>query len=158
MQNHYAPPQSQVADVYQHAGVVDDRVMDALRRTRVWTHIAGILFFISAAITLLTLAAVLLGNKLLAGNSTSEMVGAIASNTLSLGFDCLFGVLLLRYSANIARLMQTGSMQDLAIAMRAQRLFWKFFGIFILLVIGLMALLFIGGIIFAVALSAGGGM
>lgn len=158
MQNHYAPQRSQVADVQQNTEVVDNRVMDALRRTRLWTHIVGILFFVSAAITLITLAAIFLGNKLLAGNSTAEVVGALASNSLSLGFDFIFGVLLLRYAANITRLMQTGSMQDLVMTLRAQRLFWKFFGIFILLIIGLMALLFVGGIVLAVVTGASDAM
>jgi type IV secretory pathway component VirB8 len=158
MQNQYAPPQSQVADVYHNAGVVDDRVMDSLRRTRVWTHIASILFFTTAGITVVTITAVLLGNKLLGGGSGAEVVGALASNFLSLGFECFFGVLLFRYSANIARLIQTGSMQDLSLTMRAQRLFWKFFGIFILLMIGLVVLLVIGGIVFAIAVGAGAGM
>ncbi len=158
MQNQYAPPQSQVADVHQNTGGVDDRVMDSLRRTRLWTQITSILFFVTAGITVITVAAMLLGNKLLGGNSTPEMVGALASNLLSLGFECLFGVLIFKYSANIARLMQTGSMQDLVLAMRAQRLFWKMFGIFILLMIGLIVLLFIGGIVFAVAVGAGAAM
>ncbi len=158
MQNQYVPPQSPVADVYQNASVVDDRVMDSLRRTRFWTQITSILFFITAGITVITVTATLLGNKLLGGDSTPEMVGALASNLLSLGFECLFGVLIFKYSANIARLMQTGSMQDLGMAMRAQRLFWKMSGIFILLMIGLIVLLFIGGIVFAVAVGAGAAM
>ncbi len=158
MQNQYVPPQSPVADGYQNADVVDDRVMDSLRRTRLWTQITSILFFVTAGITLITVTAMLLGNKLLGGETTAEMVGALASNLLSLGFECLFGVLIFKYSANIARLMQSGSMQDLAMAMHAQRLFWKMFGIFILLMIGLIVLLVIGGIVFAVAVGAGAAM
>lgn len=158
MQNQNVPPLSPVADGYQNAGVIDDRVMDSLRRTRLWTQITSILFFVTAGITVITVTAMLLGNKLLGGETTPEMVGALASNLLSLGFECLFGVLIFKYSANIARLMQSGSMQDLVMAMRAQRLFWKMSGIFILLMIGLIVLLFIGGIVFAVAVGAGAAM
>ena len=154
MQNHYAPPQSQVTDVYQNTGVVDNNVIESLRRTRFWTQISAITSFITAGIALSTIAAILLGNKLLGGASSAEMIGAMMMNLASLGFNCLFGLLLFRYSANIARLLQSGSMQDLAMAMRAQRLFWKFLGVFIIVIMGLMVVLFIGGIFFAIATGA----
>ncbi|MEJ2509479.1 MAG: DUF5362 family protein [Gammaproteobacteria bacterium] len=139
MTNHYAPPQSEVADVNRGgSGGITSDMIDALRGTKPWVLLIGIVLFISSAFMVLgafgMMAAGTMGgtpNGPPRGVFTGMGVGYVIGGIIYI----VMGVYLVKYSSAIGKLVQSGSAGDMEDALVSQRKFWKFAGILTLLMI-----------------------
>lgn len=139
MTNHYAPPQSEVADVSRsNGGGVTTEMLDALRGTKPWVLLIGIVLFVSAAFMALgtfgMIAAGSVGAKQ-AGAPAGMFAGMGAMYAVGVVIYIVMGVYLVKYSSAIGRLMQSSSTSDMEDALVSQRKFWKFAGILTLVMI-----------------------
>ena len=148
MNNQYAPPQSDVADGSRaNPAGVTNTMIDAMRGTKPWVLLIGIVLFISAAFMLLaTLGMVGAGALGMAemGAESGMLLGIGAMYALMGIIYILMGVYLIKYSSAIGRLLQSVSVIDLEEALISQRKFWKIAGIItavmlVLMVIGIIA-------------------
>lgn len=149
MDNSYAPPQAQVGDVAGSGGAITQNMIEALRGTKGWVLLMGILLFIGAGFMALTGAMMLIG-----GAATSEVPGggaAVAGMGVGyLLFALLYlfpGLYLVRYSSAIGRLLASGQGHDLERALDSQRRFWRFVGVLALVMMGVAVI----GILAAIA-------
>ena len=77
---------------------------------------------------------------------------AMAAVYLSMGLLYIFpGIFLVRYSAKINALLSSPTTAALEAALVAQKSFWKFVGISVLVVLGLYFLIIIGGMFVGIA-------
>jgi len=131
MANHYAPPQAAVADVSRGGGISDE-MLDALRGTKPWVLLIGIVLFVSSAFMVLgafgMIAAGSMGGSpngpprgVFAGMGVGYVIGAV--------IYIVMGVYLVKYSSAIGRLLQSGDGTDMEDALASQRKFWKLAGI-----------------------------
>ena len=129
-------------------GVVEDPVLglstgiiDALRKTRPWVLMMGILCFIAAAFTILAGIGLTLVMATTGGAGTPGLppVFGIGMGVMYLVMGILYvfpGVYLMRYASKISALTSSPSTVALEEALIAQKSFWKFVGVSVLVVIG----------------------
>ncbi len=146
-----APAEPAATIAYQPpsgAGVpATQRSIELLRQTKPWVLLFSILLFIFGGIFVLGAVALLV-----AGLKVG--LPLIIAGILYLGVGTLYGLPALflgRYSSRIGALIKSGSSQDLESALEAQRSFWKFAGIVVLVMIGIYAITLI---MFAVMMPA----
>jgi hypothetical protein len=155
MSSPYAPPQS-VDDSVSTAGLaLSSAGLDALRGTKKWVLLIGILLFLLAAFSVVGGAGMALG---------SSMMGAAAKGGPGPGFFIGMGVVylifavvyilmgwyLVRYSAAIGRVVSGGQSEDLDEALLQQSKFWRLAGVLVLLSI----ILFVIGMVAAIAIPS----
>ena len=106
--------------------------------------------------------------SMLGGLAGSRMPASQVNNPFSgamgIGIAALYAVLsivyifpglkLWNYASSIAMLLQTGRDADLVAALNHQRSFWKFVGVFMLVIIVIYFLAIFGAVLFAVISSA----
>lgn len=140
MTNHYAPPQSAVNDVNRPgSGGITDAMLDAMRGTKPWVLLIGILLFISAAFIVLAavglMAAGTIGANKAGGPPAAAMLGMGAMYVVGAVIDVVMGIYLVKYNSAIGRLLESGSATDMEDALGSQRKFWKFAGVLALVMI-----------------------
>ena len=112
---------------------VSQRVVELLLATRPWVRLMGILLFITAGLmTLGSLFVTLAGLDVMAGVAMAAVYLFIA-----VLFYLIPGVYLFRYASRISDLEVSRSLTHLENALEAQKTFWKYLGIVVLVVIGL---------------------
>ena len=125
---------------------VSHRVVELLLATRPWVRLMGILLFITAGLmTLGSLFVTFAGLDLMAG-----VAMAAAYLFIAVLFYLIPGVYLFRYASRISDLEVSRSMPQLENALEAQKTFWKYLGIVVLVIIGLYLCAILIGVIFAV--------
>ena len=148
MNNQYAPPQSDVADMNRsNATGITNSMIDAMRGTKPWVLLIGIVLIISAIFMLLGTLGIFA-----AGALSQESMGAEAGVILGVGamyalmsiIYILMGIYLFKYSSAIGRLLQSASVVDMEEALNSQRKFWKIAGVItavmlVVMVIGIIA-------------------
>ena len=149
MDNPYASPASASQPVVAPPGVgMSPRVIQALAGTKPWVRFCSVIGFILTGFMFLGA----LGMLVVGG--MAELGGAAAFGVAA--FYVILGVLYLyasiklwSYGSHIRRLMMSQSIWDLEAALEAQRSFWKFVGIMILIALvlyaGFFALAVVGG-------------
>ncbi len=155
MANHYAPPQSNVDDVAHSGQGITDEMMNALRGTKGWVLLIGILLLIGAAFMVLAGVGIMFAGA--AVGTASRIPGGGAMMT-GMGFMYIVfaliyifpGWFLIKYSSAIGRLLSSGQVGDMEDALNMQRKFWKFMGILSVIMMAFMVI----GIIAAIALPA----
>ena len=145
----YASP-SQVIS-YQGGGVpvgVSARSMDLLRQTRPWVLFLSILGFIVTG--LMVLFGVGFGLLGMAGGGGSAVGAGMGLLYIAISAIYFFPALFLwRYGSRIGGLMAGGQVQDLENALEAQKSFWRFTGILMVVVIVLYVVLIAGAVVVA---------
>ncbi len=137
-------------------------IIEALRKTRPWVLVMGILCFIGAAFTILAGIGVGAAMALSGGGAGAPGLPPIfgigmAVLYLVMGILYVFpGIYLMRYASKISALSSTPSTVALEEALIAQKSFWKFVGISVLVMIGLYVVMIIVAMAGAMVGFAGG--
>lgn len=122
------------------------RALDMLRGTRPWVRLVGVLILIATGLMLLAPIALVLVAVLGSGDARGRgvFIGMAIMNALVALLYLMPGIYLNRYASRIAELEQTGREDLLESALEAQKSFWKFMGILILIgfVFGLLGAIF----------------
>lgn len=149
VQDAYAPPRSVVRDVAGGSGLMSDRILAALRKTRPWVLLISVLGFIGAALSAISSIFSFLGSGMMSANNL-EAIGYPASLMVGIGLMYLLvaaiafmvSLYLLRYANAIKRAVAGLNVSEMEAALEAQASFWKLFGIltliYIVLIIGFM--------------------
>lgn len=138
------------------SSAVSSEAIDALRKTKPWVRLMGVLGAI-AMVALLggCVAVVLLKVGFLRYMGLPARIGMAAGYGV-MALLYLPPVLYLnRYASRIGDLMKDGTMASLERALRAQKSLWKYVGIFTVVVLCLNVLALIGVVVTSVALSMG---
>lgn len=156
VQDAYTPPRSVVRDVAGGNGVMSERVVASLRKTRPWVLFIAILGFIGTAFMVIASIPMFLGGSMM-GMSGADMAG---TGLLGTGFMIGIGVMyllmaviyfmaslyLLRYAGAIKRAVTGLNASDMEAALEAQASFWKLVGILSIVSIVLMIVFMVVGI------------
>lgn len=153
MNNVYTPPSANVDDVQSGGGAITPGMLDALRGTKGWVMLMGILLFLGAAFCVLGGLGMVFG-----------MMGAMATQKNAAPFGMFVGIgvfylvvaviyvflglYLVQYSSSIGQLLRDGRTELMETALHHQRKFWKLTGILALASIVFM----IVGVIAAIAI------
>ncbi|MEM6329211.1 MAG: hypothetical protein AAF790_03065 [Planctomycetota bacterium] len=129
------------------------RTIEMLRATRPWVSvIAFCMAFFTVLLALFSLALVVAPQFAPTDGDAPALVLAAAYLVLTLLY-VFPTVFLFRYAGRIKAFVGSGSIHDLDDALQAQKSFWKFIGICVLLYIGLMAVGLLMALVFG-ALAA----
>ncbi len=154
MQNEYAPPNANVADVNRATGNISDAMIESLRGTKPWTTFMAIMLFIITAFTLLGTIGMIIGGLAMTMMGADKVSDGASSVFLVIGvvyllltvIYFLLGFYLIKFSTAIGRLLMSGQSAEMANALEQQRKFWKLTGIMtivgIVLMFGWIAALF----------------
>jgi hypothetical protein len=129
-------------------------VIEQLRRTKGWSRFLGIIGYISCGFIVLAGIALAL-NGLVMGSAMGVSKGFIV--LMSMFYFVIAASYfypsfkLNQYASRIGKLVQQPTEDNLVSALDAQRVFWKFVGIFMMVTLIIYALVFIGLIIFGAA-------
>lgn len=150
MNDQYAPPQSDVANVTSsNAAGITNTMIDAMRGTKPWVLLIGIVLFVSAAFMVLGTIGIFIASTVGMGTNGPE-AGAILGMGVVYGvmsiIYILMGVYLVKYSSAIGRLLQSISVVDMEEALMSQRKFWKLAGVITAIMLVLMVLGFVAAL------------
>ena len=155
MANHYAPPRANVDDVTPSGQNITGEMIESLRGTKGWVLLFGILSFIGAGFMVLAGVGMMFGSAFMgsaggaAGAPPATMIAGMGVGYIVLAVIYIFpGLLLIRYSSAIGRLLSSGQAQDMEDALNQQRKFWKLMGVFFIVMLVLMVV----GVIAAISL------
>ena len=127
-------------------------MIDALRGTKGWVKLVGILLFVAAAFTALgSLAAIAIPSMMGTGKGAMPMAGMVFLVVIYVGMAAIYvflGLYLMRFASAIDRLLQSGQAEAMETALQNQRKFWRLAGILMLIGMGLAVL----GILAAIAI------
>lgn len=158
VQDAYAPPRSVVRDVAGGSGLMTERVVASLRKTRPWVLFIAILGFIGAAFTLVASIPMFLGGGMMgmSGMDGLDAGAGLAGTGFMIGIGAMYLLLaviyfiaslyLLRYANAIKRAVNGLNASDLEVALDAQASFWKLVGILSIVSIVLMIVFMVVGI------------
>ena len=152
MNNQYAPPQSDVVGGNRsNAAGITNTMLEAMRGTKPWVLLIGIVLFISAAFMLLGTVGIFGASAIgmaQMGPQAGVMLGVGAMYAVMGIIYIMMGIYLIKYSSAIGRLLQSASVDDMEEALHSQRKFWKMAGVITAVMLVVMAL----GIIAAIAI------
>ena len=138
MTDAYAPPQSDVADHTVKLGEITDEMVSALRGTKGWVLLFGILMFIGAAFMVIGGLGMIFGGAMMGAGANGVPQGMFAGmGVVYLVMAVLYvfpALYLVKYSSAIGRLVSDGRAADMEEALHQQRKFWKFVGVLMLIV------------------------
>ena len=137
VQDAYAPPRSVVRDVSGGSGVMSERVVASLRKTRPWVLFIAIIGFIFTALMVVASVPMFLGGSMMGGldagvpgmPGTGFMVGIGVMYLLMAVVYFMASLYLLRYASAIKRAVTGLNASDMESALEAQASFWKLIGI-----------------------------
>ena len=153
MNNHYAPPQSELADVNRNStSGVSNAMIEAMRGTKPWVLLIGIVLIVTSSFMIIGSLGVFVASTIHLKTKTSPPGSALA------GIGVMYAVMsviyifmavyLIKYSSAIGRLLHSASATDMEEALVAQRKFWRLAGIItavmlVVMVIGMLAAIII---------------
>ena len=153
MTNQYAPPTSNL-DALPSEGVgITSAMLEALRKTKGWVLLVGIMLFLGAAFTVFMAVVMVFAGDMFGGAKGVPKGMGIGIGVLYIVFAIVYGMLglhLVRYSSAISRLMSDASSESMETALQHQQKFWRLAG-FLMLLFLIFAVL---GIVAAIAIPA----
>jgi hypothetical protein len=145
-----SPGMLQYSSRQMEALMFTPRAMDMLRQTRPWVRLVSILMFIGAALAILGVLSMLaVSFAATRGSFGAPMVMLILYTPFALLY-IIPAVYLSRYAARINDLQKLNRADVLEKALEAQKSFWKFVGILIVVMIALWGLIFLSAVGFGV--------
>jgi hypothetical protein len=163
--NPYVAPQANVAAPILQApaqipGSVSEDAVEYLRKTKPWVRFLAILGIIGMILMVLGGIAMVV-----IGGSAFHYVGGLP---MRIGMALVYIVLAIlyfppllflnRYASRIGDLVNDHSTESLEAALRAQKSFWKYVGVFTLILMGVYALVLIGFLVTALVMGMGKGV
>ena len=162
VQDAYAPPRAVVRDVSGSSGLMSDRIIASLRKTRPWVLLISILGFIGAAFTVIASIFIFLSGGMMSANNIEAagypaafMIGMGGMYLLIAAISFMISLYLLRYANAIKRAVVGLNVSDMETALEAQASFWKLVGILALIYIVLIIVFIFAG--FGSLMMMGGG-
>lgn len=157
VQDAYAPPRSVVRDVSGGTGVMSERIVASLRKTRPWVLFMAILGFIFTAFMVIASIPMILGGSMLLGGAGADMAAAgFPATGLMVGMGVMYllmavvsfmaSLYLLRYSSALKRAVTGLNVSDMESALDAQASFWKLVGILTIVSIVVMIVFMVVGV------------
>ena len=153
MTNQYAPPTSNLDALPSEGGGITSATLEALRKTKGWVLLVGIMLFLAAAFTVLMAVVMVFAGDMFGGAKGVPKGMGIGIGVLYIVFAIVYGMLglhLVRYSSAISRLIGDGSNESMETALQHQQKFWRLAG-FLMLLFLIFAVL---GIVAAIAIPA----
>jgi hypothetical protein len=126
---------------------VPERIVELMVATRPWVRLMGVLSILACGLMVLAAVFVLLGGVALEPRAAIAVVYLV----MSVLFYLVPGIYLFRYASRISDLVVSGGMGDLEGALAAQKTFWKYVGMLVLIVIVLYAIMVVVAIAVGVA-------
>lgn len=141
MDNPYSAPQSPSFTPQNSFGSsgVSPQVVDILRRTKGWVRFVAIIAFILTAIMLIASIGLLSSYSYLGGASVGMFIGGLLFTLIYF----FFGYKLNAYASRINDLLVNPQEMTLVAALEAQRGFWKYTAILIIVVLVFYTFLFL---------------
>jgi len=138
----YTPPQSDLNDRNSKQGAVTVEMVDALRGTKGWVLLVGILMYIGAAFMVIAAIGMILGGAAMGGTAKGMPAGMFAGMGVAYLLIALLYIFpatyLIKYSSAIGRLISDGQPANMEAALHQQRKFWKFVGVLSLIGVAVM--------------------
>lgn len=131
MTNPYASPEADLTKGSSGGEGVSEATIEALRGTKKWVRLVGILLVIVAVLTALGGVAMMFGLAVGArggGDAVGLMAGAGGSYLFIAAIYGVLGRYLLGYSSAISRLLEDGQLTSLETALQQQQKFWRIAG------------------------------
>jgi Na+/melibiose symporter-like transporter len=153
MTNQYAPPTSNLDSLPNEVGGITSAMLEALRKTKGWVMLVGIMLFLAAAFTTLAALVMIFAGNMLGTSNTMPKGATVAMGAFYLVFALVYAALgfyLVKYSGAISRLIGDASSASMEIALQYQQKFWRLAG-FLMLLFLIFAVL---GIAAAIAIPA----
>lgn len=154
MENPYLSPSSNLGgqESFSSAnGGVTQGVVSQLARTKGWVRFMSVLMYICAGMMILGGVVMLAAGSQV--RSAGAPVAAVAVFYIIMAIFYIYpAVKLGAYATAIARLIATGGVGDLENALDQQRAFWKFVGIMMIVMFGLMIIAGLGGFLTAASM------
>ncbi len=159
VQDAYAPPRSAVRDVNGGSGVMSDRIIAALRKTRPWVLLLAVLGFILTAFMVIASIPMFMSGGMMGMGQMEGVEGMEGAAMMGGGFMIAMGVFyllsaiiyffaslyLLRYAGSIKRAVASLNVGDMEMALEQQASFWKLMGIMtIVTIVALIAMMVLG--------------
>jgi uncharacterized membrane protein YhaH (DUF805 family) len=144
MTDAYAPPQSNVADRNSVATgtAITDEMVGALRGTKGWVRLIGIMMFIGAAFMVIGALGMIFGGRMMGGGAPGMPGGALFGVGIMYLLMALLYIFpatyLVKYASAINRLIDDGSAESMESALEQQRKFWRFVGVLTLVMVVVM--------------------
>jgi hypothetical protein len=160
MTNPYAPPLTKVGDRAPGEGAITEEMISALRGTKGWVLLIGILLFIVAIFMGLGGVFMMFGSAMMGaagvkgGAPAGVFIGVGAVYLLMTAIYVFLGIYLVKYSSAISKLIASGQSADMEAALEQQRKFWRLAGVLALIGIVLMVVGMIAAIAIPVLLGA----
>jgi hypothetical protein len=145
-------------------GSITPVMVDALRGTKPWTMLIGILLFIMSALLVLGgiggVIAMTAAMSAESGGMSGGIVAAVGAFYLVLAAIYIFlGLYLVKYSSAIGTFLSAGQSTDMESALQQQQKFWKLSGILSIVMIVVFVLAIVAAIALpALMMSQGGGL
>jgi hypothetical protein len=130
-------------------------VVTLLAQTRPWVRLMSILTFIALGLSGLGFLVMLAVGRGLGGRMGAT---SLIPLLIVLGFYIPPAIFLWRYADAIRRLQEGGGMPALEEALSNQKSFWKYVGIFAVVMLCLYALFFLGAFLFTAVLKSRSGL
>jgi Na+/melibiose symporter-like transporter len=153
MTNQYAPPSSNLDHLPSEGTGITSAMLEALRKTKGWVMLVGIMLFLAAAFTILAALVMIFAGNMLGASNTMPKGATVAMGAFYLVFAVVYGALgfyLVKYSGAISRLIGDASSESMEVALQYQQKFWRLAG-FLMLLFLIFAVL---GIVAAIAIPA----
>jgi Na+/melibiose symporter-like transporter len=136
MNNQYAPPTSNLDQLPNEGTGITNAMLEALRKTKGWVMLVGIMLFVAAAFTILAALVMVFASSRLGANTGMSSGVTIGMGIGYLIFALVYGALgfyLVKYSSAISQLNRDGSSESMEIALQHQQKFWRLAGVLMLL-------------------------
>ena len=147
MNNQYEPPQSHVVDViHNSAEGITTLMIEALRGTKPWVLLIGIVLVITAVFMILGTFGIFAASTMKLGPEgpgAGAMLGIGGMYAIMSVIYLMLGIYLFKFSSAIGRLVESSSVENMEETLESQRKFWKFAGILTAIMLVLMIVGFI---------------
>lgn len=152
MDNPYLPPTANITGSSAHAGQITTTMIEALRKTKGWVILIGVLCFIGAAFCLLATLGMgamsaFSGSVPGAKMPVAMIIGMVVFYLVLTAVYGFLGVYLVKYANAIGRLMKDSSTDSMEVALESQQKFWRLAGIMALLMVVMFVLMMAAAIL-----------
>ena len=140
------------------SGTVTEPTKEALRGTKGWVKLVGIVLYIGAAFTVLAMAMMIFGAGAMGGTKqgAAPLAMMVAIFVLYLVIAAIYiflGNYLVNYSKAIGRLLVDDQVNTLEAALQTQQKFWRLAGILVLLMLVVSVIGFVAAIAIPMMMS-----
>jgi Na+/melibiose symporter-like transporter len=136
MNNQYAPPSADLDHLPNEGTGITNAMLEALRKTKGWVMLVGIMLFVAAAFTILAALVMVFASSMLGTDNGMPRGVTIGMGVGYFIFALVYGALgfyLVKYSSAISQLNRDGSSESMEIALQHQQKFWRLAGVLMLL-------------------------